>query len=900
MKVGQHDQAIQEYANLGQMLIQRDKLDEAERLYRHALEQKPPTGEFLAPLCEALMEAGRGPVAREFLDAGLSRSPDSKALQALNVRAQLMLGEGPKALVKARQLLAAQPENDEVRALVGRVFLSAGESFQARDVLLPAARRLVERGDFAAAQTLLRDLIKAMPHDAQVLNAALRAFEPAGETEMVFNLKAALAESQFRSGEHDIARRLYVELLKTDPNNARFRERMAQLDGGVGQAAAIAEPEPEPVSLADEVEAEEILEIEVPSPPAAAAKPKPRPQAAQAKAEPAPSAPPAGAPFDPRERLAEANVFAKYGLLDKAVAHLEEIVRHFPVDFEAREKLVSLYLEQGRAEEAAPLAVPLAQFYREGGDAEALDRLVAALPQLGEEVSPKQTRRPVMTAVEEEEEAGVEEVVVVELGEEELGAAAEGAVEEPSFEIQTELAGDESMVEIAEAPTEDDAIIEIAEAPTADDAVIEIAEEPVGDRSMVGIDEGSVDEDFSFEIKTEPVEDFTVALIEEAETRMDLLEVEATEPEVELMSTAGLAAAEALTEEVVGEAEETGFARAAGAKAAIDEQSGAYQVLDELEKSLSIPMGKPKAAARKPVAEVKTAPPARRRVAEVKTAPAALPVVEPARPAAVEPETHLEEQLVEITDSFSGPSLSDLQQIDFYIGQELYEDALRILHALEKTFPDDQEVVLRHRALKEKGILLDAVSTAAEEASEELFADEQDYFDLAKELEEELAEEEAMVDEATGRGQEEAELEEVFREFQKGVAEQLSEEDSDTHFNLGIAYKEMGLLPEAIREFQISSRDQTFFVESCSMIAVCYLEQGMADQAAEWYRKALAAPTLNRDTALALRYDLAAALEMAGDPAQATEVYGEIRTADPAYRDVAQRIRQLAGHSQVN
>jgi hypothetical protein len=74
----------------------------------------------------------------------------------------------------------------------------------------------------------------------------------------------------------------------------------------------------------------------------------------------------------------------------------------------------------------------------------------------------------------------------------------------------------------------------------------------------------------------------------------------------------------------------------------------------------------------------------------------------------------------------------------------------------------------------------------------------------------------------------------------------------------------------------------------------------MADQAAEWYRKALASPALDQETSLALRYDLASALEAAGDPGQAVEVFGEISSADPTYRDVAQRVSELTGQSQVN
>ncbi len=226
------------------------------------------------------------------------------------------------------------------------------------------------------------------------------------------------------------------------------------------------------------------------------------------------------------------------------------------------------------------------------------------------------------------------------------------------------------------------------------------------------------------------------------------------------------------------------------------------------------------------------------------------------------------DELVEITDSFVGPSMGDLEQIDFFIDQELYDDAARVLAVLEEEHPDDAEVAARRLKLKEVGVLLEAVESV-EEGAEELFADEEQYIDLAKELEAELAAEEAMVDEATGRGKGEALLEEVFREFQKGVAEQLSEEDSDTHFNLGIAYREMGLLPEAIREFQVSSRDPAYFVESCSIIGVCYQEQGMWSEAVSWYQKALVAPDISDDARLGLRYDLAVAYEGAGDVDQA-------------------------------
>ena len=170
------------------------------------------------------------------------------------------------------------------------------------------------------------------------------------------------------------------------------------------------------------------------------------------------------------------------------------------------------------------------------------------------------------------------------------------------------------------------------------------------------------------------------------------------------------------------------------------------------------------------------------------------------------------------------PLASSLDQLDSFIEHDLNEDALRLLGRLEHEHPQHPGVAERRLSLKAKGVLLEEVAAVPTGGPEELFADEEESFiDLAKELEAELAEEEAMVEEATGRGKEEAILEEVFREFQKGVQEQLSEEDSDTHFNLGIAYKEMGLLPEAIREFQVASRDPGLFVECCSIVGRCYM-----------------------------------------------------------------------------
>ena len=81
--------ALNVYSRLGSVLLDAGKLDEAESLYRRVIEKDPSEGEFLIPVCAALLDAGRAPVVLEFLTFGVERSPDSTELKALLVRTLL-------------------------------------------------------------------------------------------------------------------------------------------------------------------------------------------------------------------------------------------------------------------------------------------------------------------------------------------------------------------------------------------------------------------------------------------------------------------------------------------------------------------------------------------------------------------------------------------------------------------------------------------------------------------------------------------------------------------------------------------------------------------------------------------------------------------------------------------
>ena len=173
------------------------------------------------------------------------------------------------------------------------------------------------------------------------------------------------------------------------------------------------------------------------------------------------------------------------------------------------------------------------------------------------------------------------------------------------------------------------------------------------------------------------------------------------------------------------------------------------------------------------------------------------------------------------------------------------------------------------------------------------FDDEDEFFDLAGELEQELSKEAAFQAGDLLVQPAEQSLEEIVEGFKRGVAEHLSPTDYDTHFNLGIAYREMGLLDEAIGEFQLAAKEPRYLVACCSMLGLCFLDKGLPELAIKWYRRGLEAPALSEDDTLGLLYDLGCVYVQMGDADAAYKTFVEVYGINSNYRDIVARIEEL-------
>ena len=144
-------------------------------------------------------------------------------------------------------------------------------------------------------------------------------------------------------------------------------------------------------------------------------------------------------------------------------------------------------------------------------------------------------------------------------------------------------------------------------------------------------------------------------------------------------------------------------------------------------------------------------------------------------------------------------------------------------------------------------------------------------------------------------------LADMFGELKQELEEggTSADEDPETHYNLGVAFREMGLLDEAIGEFQkvcqASERGHAFsqLMQAYTWLAQCFLDKGVPEAAVRWYERALNLPNLDAETRTALHYELGSSFENAGNRPAALSNFLEVYGNNIDYRDVGERIKAL-------
>ena len=239
-----------------------------------------------------------------------------------------------------------------------------------------------------------------------------------------------------------------------------------------------------------------------------------------------------------------------------------------------------------------------------------------------------------------------------------------------------------------------------------------------------------------------------------------------------------------------------------------------------------------------------------------------------------------------------------LEEVEFFASHGMFDEAKNLLDEQLQRLPNHPLLLERKREIEalSGGASIDDVS-GSRVVPRSGAPGEDRSFDIAASLDALDALDAGPQRPSVPHEQEQISVESVFEQFKAGVAAQISESDAATHYDLGVAYKEMGLFNDAVSEFELASRDPSRDCVCQSMIGMIHLQLGNIDAAIDAFIRGLHASAKTREQELALTYEIGDAYEQRRAPDQALYYFQRVARLDPAYNDMrgsaAERARRL-------
>lgn len=143
------------------------------------------------------------------------------------------------------------------------------------------------------------------------------------------------------------------------------------------------------------------------------------------------------------------------------------------------------------------------------------------------------------------------------------------------------------------------------------------------------------------------------------------------------------------------------------------------------------------------------------------------------------------------------------------------------------------------------------------------------------------------------------ELQQIFKELKENTGDLTPLRDYETYYSLGLAYKDMELLDEAIEQFQMAFRMagiedlEGSYIQCCHMLGVCFQRKEMYKVAVMWFQRGLKIPNRAEDEYQALRYEIGLCYEAMGETDKAIDAFMEVYGTDLNYRRVNEKIKEL-------
>jgi pilus assembly protein FimV len=847
--MGQSKEATDSYVSAAQRALARGDQAECEKLADKALKIDPQN--LAAVIVKARSYSARGNVAQaaELLE----HVPD---LEKGGEQAELLLDlylksvNWDKATALALRIFEADEKNFGLTQKVAEGLLQSGQSAQAMAIVERMRIPMLDAGEHEAVSKLLNELVERMPGRVEPHEWLVDSY---GRTSDSFRLPDALAQlgdALVANGQMERAKGVFQQLVEREPESDSAKRKLNDLLKKMGMPAA--EPvEPSGENLKAELEPPPAPKIrpDVPEP-VSAPEPAPEPvlPAAAERGETITSLDEDTQKFI-TQSLTDVDLFASYGLTQKAIGLLEAILRRAPRHAATLEKLLDFVIAAGDDRRTAELAARLEKIHTESGDKGGVERF-------GE----LRRRFQRSAGLTDEQLAAACEAALTERAPIPTESADVDSDEFPTFEIAPEPVGAEDSSEPTSkfsAPARVEATAQHSSAHPKDVHEVDLSDEWLSVLKEVepghpGAEDAEAHaEAAAHEASASPVE-FEIAAGPVAEHNAKASILEPAQPPSPLVPPPDMPA----------------YAEFQVSGHEIPAETSAEHIPSPEE--ISIP---------EPVAEA----PAQQKAPELAAVEQSHAPVKPGEP---ESEFELDQDYDLILEPEELVPAHSQKPPDVPIQ----------VHAAESDANREHEPVGRNSAGPPAG---------SDFASDHFLAD------LANEIEDlgmggltpsysKAATEAPVRNVDKSNLSDSGPLKEVFDEFRAELGEMGSEdEDLETHYNLGTAFREMGLLEEAISEFQkvakANERGRPFryAMQCCTLLGLAFMEKGQPGIAAIWYERALETPGVEPESILALRYDLGIAQESAGEPEAALKSFSKVYAMNIDYRDVAERIAAL-------
>jgi tetratricopeptide (TPR) repeat protein len=801
-------------------------------------------------------------------------------------------GKWSEGTALALKIFSGDEKNFGATQKVTEALLEHGQGERAMSMLSRIRIPMIDAGEHEGVAHLLTELATRLPGRLEPLEWLVDTY---GRTSDSFRLPDALAnlgDGLVAAGKLDRAKETFEQLLEREPDSESAKRRLNDVLRKMG----LMSPEAGPMVVPEQLGISESLLADIPK----ADGPKLRPDTGELTPEVAAQSA-AGSPTEPQldeetqkfiaQSLTDVDLFASYGLTQKAIGLLEAILRRAPMHTPTLEKLLDFVLGAGDDRRTAELAAHLEHIHADRGDTRSSERFgeLRRRFQRAAGLTDDEIAAAVAAAMPQSVDAvPVEEVEVVEVEAAELplptvASVPQAVAQEPHIESAREANEVPAKAE-AEAGGKQDLSSDWASLleETKQPAEIKQSETPAPIAApSVGASKQPVEE----EIDLSEMFNQQAPVVPEVAHAFD--------------PVAANNAVESLEFEVPVEA--------------VHAEEEALLATDV---PPDIPVDTPSEAP--PVGSGNASKQAHRGTQEIHAAESllpdeeltALPLPELSELAAEGPEPQLEVPQAALPGAAAREAEFELDQ-DFELILE--PESVVPAHEMLSQIPLTPQAPASDAADKWHAAASQQEQGAARVNGKD-FTSDQFLADLANEIDSlglgEFAETKSISGPPAETPQELANvagpangelesgpLKEVFEEFRSELGEMGSDdEDLETHYNLGIAFREMGLLEEAIGEFQkvakANDRGKAFryAMQCCTLLGLAFMEKGQPAIAAIWYERALQTPGIDSESKLALRYDLGVAQESAGDLEAAVRSFSQVYAVNIDYRDVADRI----------